>query len=171
MTLVGKVIARKTVRRQTVLEGLTAAWHTKKGVHAVLLKPNVYTFTFGHQMGLIHVLEESVWSAASNLLILEHWNDQGVQDFKHFHIWVHFFGSPSELITEAIVPKIARKVGTPLSIMHIDGNSREGGGGSVFHIFALVYSGPFKIHYVILSYLSTSFKMINWSYCAMNVFM
>ncbi|KAJ4962151.1 hypothetical protein NE237_022090 [Protea cynaroides] len=86
LTLVGKVLSCKPVQCQAVLHGLSLAWNTKYGVHAMVFCSNIYTFTFNHELDLLNVLSEAPWSVAGNLIMLDHWNSQGNWDFDHFPV-------------------------------------------------------------------------------------
>ncbi|XP_043694381.1 uncharacterized protein LOC122645101 [Telopea speciosissima] len=119
LVLVGKILEGKPYRRQAVHEALVATWHLIQGVHITPTANNCFIFQFSHPMDVINVLEGEPWAVSGNLLILEHWNEEGNFPFNSTDFWVHSLKIPPELLFLDLGLQLARKVGVPSSVMLI----------------------------------------------------
>ncbi|XP_043725561.1 uncharacterized protein LOC122672129 [Telopea speciosissima] len=121
LTLVGRILAGRRYRKQAVTEALINAWNTSAPVIVSPLRVDTYLFKFEHPMDLTNVLNETPWSVAGNLIVLERWKASKNWTFDYTEIWVQLHDIPTELHDHGLVAKLVCKVGEVSRLLFISG--------------------------------------------------
>ncbi|KAJ1394180.1 Zinc finger, CCHC-type [Sesbania bispinosa] len=118
-TLVGRIVAEKTLNRNVVKEIVSKAWDVKDEVKISDLGPNIYLFTFSEVEKVKKVLEEGPWFIMGHLLSVQYWIPEVSVfeiNFDHVYFWVQLHRLPLEYMTVNNARKVAQKIGTVHSI-------------------------------------------------------
>ncbi|KAJ1414334.1 Zinc finger, CCHC-type [Sesbania bispinosa] len=113
-TLVGRVIAEKTLNRLAVKEIVSKAWNVNDEIKISDLGPNVYLFTFTEADSARKILEEGPWFIMGHLLSLQYWIPEvSIFEVNYDHVlfWVQLHGLPLEFMSCINARKVAQRIG------------------------------------------------------------
>ncbi|KAJ1422670.1 Zinc finger, CCHC-type [Sesbania bispinosa] len=118
-TLVGRILAARSLNRNAVKEILSKAWNVQEELNISDLGPNVFLFNFSDRKIAARVLEEGPWFVMGNLLSLQYWTPEATVfeiNYDLVGFWIQLHGIPLELMTSKNATKLAANVGEVLTV-------------------------------------------------------
>ncbi|KAK9279425.1 hypothetical protein L1049_013104 [Liquidambar formosana] len=109
LSLVGKLIATRTINPQATNSILMRAWNIHSGMATISLTPNTFRFGFTKEPDLRRAMDSGPWSIMGCHLVLKIWPPHMVLeeiDFSTSPFWVQIHGLPPDQQTHCNALKI-----------------------------------------------------------------